>query len=215
MNTYIIKEKARWIRRAKNELFQEFGIEHTPFTRKEFFYFCNIGRKKYVHKEALKFVYSNAETYSYRSDPVYCNLAKEYNAPDIIHFLENTESELLPPLVEATENFLVYDYIIGKPVDSITEEEYNYLKDENIFTELTPFYNSMTYNLVRADKIYLVDLKHFEERLDLPFFIYFYNHDNCINRLYTDKNSDISKIEAHLAIDYPTDDMEIIYYNDR
>ena len=212
MNTYIIKEKARWIRRAQKDLFQEFGIEHLPFTRKDFFYFFDIDRRKYVHKEALEFVYSNADTYSYRSDPVYCNLAKEYEIPDIVHFLENTESELLPPLVEVTDNFLVYDYIPGKPVDSITEEEYNYLKDENTFTELTPFYNSMTYNLLRAEKLYLIDLKHFEERKDLPFFIYFYNYDNCINRLYTDKNADIDKIKDHLSVDYPVEDTEIIYY---
>lgn len=212
MNTYIIKEKAQWIRRAQNDLFREFGIKHIPFTRKQFFYFFDIDRKKYIHKEALKFVYSNADTYSYRSDPVYCNLAKEYEIPDIMNFLENAENELLPTLVEVTDNFLVYDYIPGKPVESITEQEYNYLKDKDTFMELTPFYNSMTYNLLREDKLYLIDLKHFEERKDLPFFIYFYNYDNCINKLYTDKNADIGKIKEHLLVDYPIEGTEIIYY---
>jgi len=70
----------------------------------------------------------------------------------------------------------------------------------------------MTYNLLRAEKLYLIDLKHFEERKDLPFFIYFYNYDNCINRLYTDKNADIDKIKDHLSVDYPVEDTEIIYY---
>lgn len=139
MNTYIIKEKARWIRQAQKDLFQEFGIEHTPFTRKDFFYFFELDRRKYVHKQALEFVYSNAGTWTNDSDPSHCNLAKQYEIPEVIDFLQNNDSELIPDLLEVTDNFLVFDYIPGKPVDSITEEEYNYLKDETLFMNLTPF----------------------------------------------------------------------------
>lgn len=212
MNTYIIKEKARLIRKAQEDFYTDFGLRHTPFTRKTFFYFFELNGAKYVHKESLRFVYTNANTWTNNSDPSMCSLYKEFKVPEVLSFLSNNDSSLLPAILEETENFIVFDYIPGKPVDSISKEEYNYIKGENEKMSLTPFYNSMAYNLLRADKLYLIDLKHFEYKKDIPFFIYFYNFDFGINKLYTDVDVDINLINGILDVDYPFAESDIIYY---
>lgn len=211
MNTYLIKSKVDLIKEAKSDFYNVYGIDYTPFTRKKLFYFFIIDGKKYVHKKSLQFVYSNCDCYTYDIDPYYCNIKKEYDPVDVIPFLESYEGNLLPLLLDSNEHFLVYEHIDGAPLESITPEQYTLLKELDSKLTYTPFYNSMTYNLV-GDIPKLIDLKHFDPRDDKPFFIYFYNEDNCINRLYTDSESDLNSIVSHLSIDYPVQDAEIIYY---
>jgi hypothetical protein len=213
MNTYLTKSKVDLIKEARTDLFDLYGINYTPFTRKIYFYFFVYRNRKYVHKRSLNFVYSNADTYTNIKDPYYCELTKQLTPPNVVDFLSQYKGTLLPELVEENDKFLVYEYVPGEAVESVTEEEFNYIKCEHDSMQLTPFYNSMTYNLARHQRsIKLVDLKHFETKKELPFFIYMYNQQNCVNTLYVKNNTDIERISQHLAADYPVDQCCIIRY---
>ena len=213
MNTYLIQSKVNWIKQARQDLKRIYNLDHTPFTRKIYFYFFEHDNKKYVYKNALKFVYSNAETFTKEIDPYFCELTQQYTPVDVCQFLEQVDSPLFPKLLDSNDSFFVYEYVIGDPVEFVTKEEFEFIEEQNQKLALTPFYNSMTYNLVRtSDSIKLVDLKHFECKIDLPFFLYFYNKDNVVNRLFSRKNTDLEKIFAHVGLDYPVSQAEIILY---
>ena len=213
MNTYLIKSKVDLIKQARKDLLDLYGIDHTPFTRKIYFYFFELDGKKYVHKESLRFVYSNAETYTKEVDPYYCHLTKEHVPPDVCKFLETYNGTALPTLLESNDKFFVYQYVEGEPIDSITQEEFYQLWQYHTEFELTPFYNSMAYNLARTENsIKVVDLKHFECKINIPFFIYLYNEDNNINRLYVKYGTNLELIAKHLAIDYPVDTATVFEY---
>lgn len=213
MNTYLTQSKVRLIKQARKDLLELYGIEHTPFTRKIYFYFFELDGKKYVHKEALRFVYSNAETYTKEVDPYYCSLTKEYIPTPVCEFLETYTGDALPKLLDSNSKFFVYEYVDGDPVDSITKEEFYQLEQYHEEFELTPFYNSMTYNLARTtNSIKVIDLKHFECKLNMPFFIYLYNEDNRINSLYIKDGTNLEPIVNHLAIDYPVANATIFNY---
>jgi len=206
MNTYLIKSKVELIKEAKQDFLNLYGIDHTPFTRKIYFYFFEYGGKKYIHRKSLRFVYTNADTYTREVDPYFCFLFKVTTPPDVEQFLIEYEGDLLPKLIEVNDKFLVYEYFEGDPVDNITAQEFEYLRTQHNTMQLTPFYNSMTYNLCRNEtNIKLIDFKHFETKKDLPFFLYLYNEQNCVNTLYVQSNSDIDKIKEHLIFDYPVD----------
>jgi hypothetical protein len=213
MNTYLTNCKVELIKEAKQSLLDLYGIDSTPFTRKIYFYFFIYNNKKYVYKKALNFVYSNAETYTTALDPVMCHLTKEIEPVRICEFLENYCGNLLPSLLEINDKFLVYEFEAGDPVDSITQLEFNTLRDHVETMSLTPFYNSMTYNLVRGPNgIKLIDLKHFEVKDNKPFFVYLYNKDNGVNLLYVIKDTVIDSILQHLNIDYPASEATLIEY---
>lgn len=213
MNTYLTQSKVQFIKEARDDFKRIYGLDHTPFTRKIYFYFFEHRNKKYVHKRSLKFIYSNADTYTTEVDPYYCNLTKQTTPVDVITFLERYQGQLLPKLLENNDSFLVYEYWPADPVDSVTSDEFWYLKGQHERLELTPFYNSMTYNLARNDnQIKLIDLKHFEPKDSKPFFLYLYNEENNVNTLYIEKGTDTAPIANHLAIDYPVLDAIIIEY---
>jgi hypothetical protein len=213
MNTYLIKSKIQWIKQARQDFLDIYGIDYTPFTRKVYFYFFIHDNKKYIHKQSLNFVYSNADTWSNDISPEYCPLVKEITTVDICDFLRHYNGSLLPTLLEDNDKFFVYEYFEGDPVDAITADEFQHLKAQDSEVPFTPFYNSMTYNLARnAETIKLIDFKHFDPRQNLPFFVYLYNEDNRVNTLYIEKNTDTDAIVGHLGIDYPVKDAKIIEY---
>lgn len=214
MNTYLIKSKVDLIKEAKQDFLDIYGVDYTPFTRKKFFYFFEYNSKKYIHRKSLRFIYTNADTYANEMDPYYCALTKLITPHDVEDFLINYQGTLLPKLVEVNDKFLVYEYFDGEPVDRITESEFEYLKAQHDNLQLTPFYNSMTYNLCRNRRVIkLIDFKHFEKKEELPFFLYLYNQDNCVNTLYVGKDeADADKIYFHLEKDYPVDKAEVIRY---
>lgn len=213
MNTYLIKSKVELIKEAKQDFLNLYGVDYTPFTRKIYFYFFEHGNKKYIHRKSLRFVYTNADTYTQEVDPYFCFLSKVINPPNVEKFLIEYKGDLLPKLIEVNDKFLVYEYFEGDPVDNITLQEFKYLEKQHDIMHLTPFYNSMTYNLCRNKaSIKLIDFKHFELKKDLPFFLYLYNEQNCVNTLYIQSNSNIDKIREHLIVDYPVDKCCIIKF---
>ena len=213
MNTYIINSKIKYINQAKKDLFELYGINYTPFTRKIFFYFFIFKGKKYVHKESLRFVNSNAETYTRSSDPYYCNLKKEFEPLNIEPFLEKYTGNLLPKLLENNDKFFVYEYVEGDPVVDINSDEFYNLKSKIDDVEITPFYNSMAFNLIRTpEDIKLVDFKHLEKKTNMPFFVYFYNKEFNINSLHLSKQEDLTEVKKLLSIDYPIEKTKIIIH---
>lgn len=213
MNTYLINSKVQFIKQARADFKRLYGQDCVPFTRKIYFYFFVHDNKKYIHKRSLQFVYTNADTYTTEIDPNLCYLTKQTTPADIYPFLESYQGTLLPKLLENNDSFLVYEYCPGEPVDSITAEEFQYLKDQHDQIPLTPFYNSMTYNLIRnLNGIKLIDFKHFEPKDTKPFFLYLYNSDNRVNTLYVENGTNLGPILNHLGIDYPILDATIIEY---
>jgi hypothetical protein len=214
MNLYLIKSKVDLIKEAQQDFLNLYGKECNPFTRKVYFYFFVQDNKKYIHKKALQFIYTNAETYTSEVDPYYCNLTKSVTpAPNVEPFLSEYSGSLLPRLLEDNDKFFVYEYVNGHPIESVSLEEFYYLKLQHDSLDFTPFYNSMTYNLIRTDEsIKLIDFKHFDHKKDLPFFVYLYNEDNRVNTLYIEKNTDTDSIAGYLGIDYPVKDAKIIEY---
>lgn len=213
MNTYLTNSKVKFIKQARNDFKRIYGLDFTPFTRKIYFYFFVYDNKKYVHKSSLKFVYSNGETYTKQQDPYFCYLTKQIVPVNVLEFLSNYQGTLLPRLIENNDSFLVYQYFPGQAVETITANEFRYLNDQHNAMSLTPFYNSMAYNLVRnGAEIKLVDFKHFEPKDSKPFFIYLFNEDNRVNTLYIEKGTILWPIIEHLSIDYPIKDAKIIEY---
>jgi hypothetical protein len=213
MNLYLINSKIRLIKQARDDLRSVYNIDYTPFTRKLHFYFFIHEDKKYVHKESLRFVYSNADTYTRDTDPTICNLYKEFDPLDPFPFLESYTGELLPKLIDVNDKFLVYEYFNGDPIEHLSEDEFYWLYTEHNKNDLTPFYNSMTYNIVRnGQTLKLVDLKHFEVKDKKPFFVYLYNEENGVNTLYIKKSTEMEPVVNHLGIDYPVQDAIIIEY---
>jgi hypothetical protein len=205
MNLYLIKSKVEKINQAKKDFKFLYGEDINPFTRKAFFYFFVWDSRKYVHKDSLRFVYTNADCYTTDIDPYYCGLTR-IAVPDACKFLETADSSLLPTLVEVNDKFLVYQFYEGDPVVSINREEFHYLRRMHEEMSMTPFYNSMAYNLVRGKQgLKLVDLKHFEIKDHKPFFIYMHNAEQQINNLYLQKDEDMDLILSHLNKDYPAD----------
>jgi len=213
MNIYLTQSKVSLIREAQQDLLDSYGINYIPFTRKIYFYFFILDKKKYVHKKSLRFFYSNAETYTKDIDPWYCKFPKETIPVDICYFLETYSGDFLPKLIEKNDKFLVYEYIEGNNLNSITIDDFYQLKNRHNEMMLTPFYNSMTYNLTKNENgVKLIDLKHFELKNNLPFFVYMYNQNNNINTLYIEENTDINTILKHLSGDYPINYINIINY---
>lgn len=101
-----------------------YGIDAIPFSRKIYFYFFVIGNKKYIHKESLRFVYSNGETYTNDIDPQFCRLTKEIEPIDVCTFLESYKGDLLPQLLDVNDKFLVYQYEDGSLVTDINNQEF-------------------------------------------------------------------------------------------
>ena len=213
MNTYLIKNKVELIKEARQDFLELYGINCNPFTNKYFFYFFIHDNKKYVHKRSLKFVYTNGDTYTREDNPYFCNLTKQIDVIDIVDFLSTYTGSFLLELLEENEKFLVYRFETGTPIDSITVDEFYYAKKQHDSLSVSPFYVSMAYNLIKTqDTIKLVDLKHFDVKKDLPFFLYMYNQEYCVNTLYVEKRTDITPINQFLEKDYPLTHTKIVRY---
>lgn len=212
-NTYLIKSKVDLIKEAKQDFLELYGSQISPFSRKIYFYFFIDKNKKFVHKKSLQFVYTNGDTFSTDLHPDFCRLEKLVEVPDIFGFLRTDESGLLPNLLEENEKFFVFDYVLGELVDHINMKEFFELKEFHYKIALTPFYNSMTFNLIRTETgIKLIDLKHFEKRDLRPFYVYFYNRQLGINRLYLEEKTQLEEVAKYLEIDYPVRDAVIVKY---
>lgn len=208
-NYYLNKKKVELIKEAKKDFFDLYNLNYTPFTKKIFFYFFIYDSKKYVHKKSLNFIYTNADTYTEEISPYFCKLEKK-EPIDVIKFLSSCDDNLLLKKVEENEKFLVYDFFDGDFLTDLNKEDFYYLKYFHENNWLTPFYNSMAYNILKKDHVIkMIDFKHFEEKDKKPFFIYMYNQQNKINKLFLENYDKIDMILNHLSKDYPMHNIEI------
>lgn len=209
MNLYLIKFKVDQIKQAA----YDYGKPINGFTRKLFFYFFIDNNIKYIHKQSLFGVYTNAFTYSDEEDtPNYCRLndkpIKDTFKP-ILDWIVKGNSII--PKVNDSEHFISHKVMKGEVLNSLTQDQFFELKEYD--GEYTPFYNSMCYNLIdTVDGIKVLDMKHFELRDDKPFFIYMYNEDHGINKLYVESNTQLKPIFDHLNKDYYVTKQDVIYY---
>lgn len=206
MNLYTIKLKAQQVKQATEDFYKlENRYPDNVSATKIFFYFIIDNGKKYIHKESLRLVYTNGDTYSYdENTPNYCAIDCKKFKPEFDAFLNN---HMLLSSIEDKGDFYYMDYINGDPITEISRDEFFYLKKHRNFNGYTPFYNSMCYNIVRTSNgtLKLIDLKHFEKIDDKEFFIYMYNKKANVNILYVEDNihnDRLNHIIAHLERDY-------------
>ncbi len=203
---YLTQLKAQLLRRAQRDFAEEYNKQITPYTSKTFFYFHIMDGVKYVHLPSLEAVYSNGDTFCTDLLPECCYLQKQIEPVDIASFLTSYNGDLLPLKLHQNKSFIAYQTVRGQALTQVNIHEFYRLKEKSRHCALTPFYNSMAYNLVKADDsddVFLVDVKHFEEKDNKPFFIYMFNRENGINDLYVEQLT--NTILDHLRIDYPVD----------
>jgi hypothetical protein len=206
--SYRNKMKIKLMREAVEDFKKDLDKEPKHFfTKKENFYFIRDEDKKYIHKKSLRMIYTNYDTYTYDLEPETCMLTKQYKPLDLC----------LLGLPEASKNFYIVNWLEGEQILSLEENDYFHLKDKWKNINFTPFYNQMAFNLVKNENgIFIIDYKHFENKRDLPFFVYFYNKDFNINILYYEKNeNDLEKIKDYLSIDYPIEKAELVDFTKR
>ena len=211
-NLYLSKFKADQIRKAK----KDFGNNVSAFTRKLFFYYFIDDGKKYIHKDSLRAVYTNADTYSELENTLdFCLIADKPKIDvfsEILSFI-TTENKIIPKF-EENDKFLFHKYIAGEPLTEINNYQFFFLKDADEEKDFTPFYNSMCYNLVSSEEgVMLIDMKHFERKDDKPFFVFMNNDKAKINDLYIEDDTVIDNIMNHLEKDYIIDNINIIRFN--
>jgi hypothetical protein len=194
--------KIKLMREALKDFNNDFGMDPDEFfTNKDNFYFVLKDNIKYIHKKSLKMIYTNYDTFTNDIDPEVCKLKKDIEVFSICKL----------SLPEASPNFYKVPYLEGKIITSIDKNDFLHLKNKWDKKNFTPFYNQMVFNLIKNKKgIFIIDYKHFENRKDLPFFIYFYNKKFNINTLYY--SEDLDKIFEYLKNDYPIKNVELVYY---
>jgi hypothetical protein len=207
---YKEKMKIKLMREAIQDFEKDFGRKpKTFFTKKDNFYFIvdyyDDMKTKFIHKKSLKMIYTNYDTYTYDLEPETCYLTKQYKPFDLCQL----------GLPEISKNFYAVTWLEGEIVMNISKEDFYHLKNKWNDKKFTPFYNQMLFNLIRnAEGIFIIDYKHFEYSKDLPFFIYFYNKDFNVNKLYCEKNikkEDLEKIKKHLRKDYVVEDKNVVF----
>ena len=207
---YDVWAKAENTRLAQHDFEQLYGKHVTPFTRKQYFYFIVDGGKKYVHKHSLRYIYSNRDTFVMDEGLNYCRLAKEFEPIDIIHILETRQLAFMPQLIESNEHFLVYDYVSGTLMQSLTNSDYYECKQIHSQSPLTPFYNSINDNLIKTnDGIKLIDFKQLDPvDRDQPFYVYLRNP--LATELHVDVGVDVSDIVKYIEEEFVAYNLTIV-----
>ena len=174
LSAYDIWAKTEHIRQAQSDFNRLYGKHVTPFNRKQYFYFIADGGRKYVHKPSLQYVYTNRDTFTHDEGLEYCHLTKEFTPIDIINILETQQLPFMPKLIDVNDSFLVYEYVEGEPMHTVSSHTYNECKRIHLSSPLTPFYNSVNDNLLLTDDgITLIDFKQLDP-IDpaQPFYVY-------------------------------------------
>jgi len=177
------------------------------FTRSDFVHFFSYEGKKYVHKEAMRFILTNGDTYSVhekRQEEVLGSLAAkpdikkqvDANVEKMFSFFrkEINDNKLFPELLSETDKFFIfkfYDKEEWTPLEELTAQDCLYIKKVFVgFNKgkkeiVTPFYNQMANKLFRhneSGEIVMIDLKGLEFHPNGPLSILMNN--TYVNDLY-------------------------------
>jgi hypothetical protein len=196
------------------------------FTKSDFFHFAEVDGKKYVHKEAMRFVLTNGGSYFLHQKAPEGNTintnAAEIQKIDLIpekmfSFFRNdiNNHKIYPKLLSESENFFVfefYDDTHWTRLDHLTPEDSKYIKQHyvphhrNTKEVVTPFFNQMVKKLFRNNstgEIVMVDLKSLEFRPVSNLAVLMYN--GRVNDLYLLERRFVTRkyILKPYALDYP------------
>lgn len=235
-SVYQRENKVRLLNQFREDFKHDFNIDPghgKGFTRSEYFHFGAIGNRKYVHKESMRFMLTNGESYYvgvealelFKVNPDQSEKEKiEKNIERIFNFFRNdiNNYKIYPNLLEETEHFFVFEFY---ELEEWEELESLNLKDAKRITEallpiykknkeiVTPFYNQMNLKFLRNKKtgeIKCRDIKSLEFRPASPLGILFYN--GYINTYYQLERRFRSReyILRDFAIDYPVKSTKVV-----
>lgn len=236
MSVYLREEKVKWLHKMRDDLRKDFGIEvphGSGFSKKSFVHFIVVDGKKYVHKEALRFIYTNGDTYFMNVEmPKYFSVNQDQteikridaNADRIFNFFrqEINQCKIYPDFLAETENYFVFKYYSEdewERLERLTRYDTDFIKssfDQTFKGErevITPFYNQMYNKLYRhktTGEIVMVDLKGLEvwPKSSLAILMYgaFVNDLYLLERRFLTRNY----LLKPFAIDYPVQETNII-----
>lgn len=194
---FLRNEKIKWLYKMQEDFCKETGVQLPHghgFTRSDFCHFLIYDGKKFVHKEAMRFVLTNGGTYSAHeklpetfifNNDVNARLKIENDAERMFNFyrFEINKIKLFPSLLEETEHFFVFKYYPEDewtPLDRLSQEDSDYIR--GVFLEfnkgkkeiVTPFYNQLLNKLYRHNKtneIVMIDLKCLEYHPNGPLSV--------------------------------------------
>ena len=230
------ENKIRLLKKFRADFILDFNIdpgEGKGFTRSEYFHFGEINKKKYVHKEALRFALTNGGTYylgvealeNFEVNPdeklkkqIDLNIEKLFDC----YRTSLNSYKIYPTFLGETEHFFIFDYYDLEEWDELedlTLEDAKYIKNalDPIYKKnkliLSPFHNQMFKKFLRnknTGEIKCRDLKNLEFREPMPLGILFYN--GYINTYYQLVRRFRSReyILRDYAIDYPVKSTKII-----
>lgn len=236
---YLLENKTNFIRRFRDDIKKDFDVdvpEGHGVTQSDFFHFGVVDGLKYVHKEALRFIFSNAGTYQLH-EPSSKNLefvasepekkAVENTIEKLFDFFrgEINEHSIYPEFIRESEKFFVFKYYSAEEgwgrINSLSRSDAKYIKarykglSKQTNKVVTPLYNQMfdkVFKNRKTGEIKFVDLKSFELRPKEKPMVYFYNGD--VNDLYVLGVSIATrnKLVERFAIDYPVKNTRIKRY---
>ena len=210
-NLYLSWSKTNNIRIAQNDFRRVYNKNIYPSTDKPFFYFIIYDNKKYVHRQSLEFFYSNGDTYHTDEFNNYCFLTKKFVPLPITNFLITCKSQLLPKLIEVTNDFLIFEYVKGQELVAASRTIFYDLKKYHTELKYTPFYNSVNENIIITDSGYkIIDFKQFQEKDDKPFFLYL----DLENRteLHIEHGEDVQNVLSFIEQEYTIHNISVIQY---
>lgn len=235
MREYLRLEKIKHLHQVKLDLKSDFNLDvadGTGFTRSEMFHFVRIGDKKYVHKESMRFILTNGDTYNVNqqlADNVFINKDPEIrkktdaNVDRMFKFFREDINQfpLYPELLEETPHFFVFRYYDGdwENISWLSKADSKYIRKhyvkayKNTNETITAFHNQMSHKLVKNMKtgeIKMVDIKSLEFRPKTDLAIYMFN--DIVNDLYLLERRFVTRktIVAPFAMDYPSEAARII-----
>lgn len=236
MSVYLREEKIKWLHKMRDDLLKDCGVEvphGSGFSKKSFVHFMVVDDKKYVHKEALKFIYTNGGTYFMNTEmPKYFVVNQnavekkriDGNVERMFNFFREgiNQCKIYPEFLAETENFFVFKYYSEdewERLERLTRYDTDFIKksfDQTFKDEkevITPFYNQMYNKLFRHKKtgeIVMVDLKGLEVWPKTSLAILMYGE--YVNDLYLLERRFLTRayILKPFAIDYPVQETNII-----
>lgn len=235
---YLLDNKIRLMKKFAQDLKKDFKIsvpEGYGFTKSDFFHFGAIEDKKYVHKEALLFFFTNALTYNYdatKNDFDENNIQVDpkekekidSNIKKMIDFFrtDKRKKSLYPRLLEESENFFVFEFYqegdTWRKLSALTRKDARYIRKNLVEMPkhkgmyLSPFKNQMCKKIMKnkvTGELKLIDIKSYEVVDYCPRIIYMFSyfHNDIYICGFALRTRD--KIIAPFEEDYPVDDARL------
>lgn len=206
---YLLDNKLKYIYRFVHDAKKDFGIDVKPgtgFKNIQFYYSANIDGKMYVHKDALHFVYTNADTYVEDSREIqsfkFCkdqSVIDDYNKKieTIFDFIRSdfSKCEFFPRLLDESPNFFVFECLdeddwepvyrlrVDDRKDLVQKFNLAYGGKKNIVSPFKSELSGEIYRNKNSGNLRIFDMAKLKSHVNDFFVIYFCDRRN-INTLY-------------------------------